>query len=221
MNTCAIIVAAGQGHRFNDPVPKQFHNISGKPLIYYSLKAFFDFSPKVKIILVLNKNWMEYWEELCKSKNITIAHEVVEGGENRSESVHNALKIIEGNSCVMIHDAVRPCLSINLIQDLYNGFIKKGNAVPSLPITNALRKVHGDKSEWVDRSLYYSMQTPQVFRASDLKDTFHKNDQSSFIDESEMMDKNGMEINLISADPNNIKITYPLDIQLASLILQD
>jgi len=219
LNTCAIIVAAGNGRRFNDQVPKQFHLIAGKPVIYYSLKAFVDFNPNCKVILVLNKTWIDQWDKICKTNNIDIDHLVVEGGESRSESVYNALEIVEDNACVMIHDAVRPCLNPELIKKLYECFLLCGNAVPLLPISEAIRKVKKGKSKWTNRNHYHSVQTPQLFLSSDLKKAFENNQGIDCCDESELMEKNGAEIHVVPGDPENIKITYPLDFKLVGLIL--
>ena len=214
-------MAAGLGRRFDDQVPKQFHLINGKPLIFYSLKAFFDFNPNIKIILVLNKKWFTHWNEMCASSKMNIPHLVVEGGESRSESVSKALNEVPDSSCVMIHDAARPCLKLDLIERLYKGFLENGNAVPSLPVTNAIRKVTAGKSEWLDRDLYHNIQTPQVFLSSDLKKALRENMAHDCFDESELMEKNGNPIFTVLGDPINIKVTYPLDIQLAGLILSN
>ena len=114
MNKYAFIVAGGKGSRMNNSTPKQFLLLDKEPILLHSLQKFSAAYKKIKLIVVLPKNHIDIWKELCADYSININHAIVSGGKTRFHSVKNALDSIEQeNGLVSIHDAVRPFIIIS------------------------------------------------------------------------------------------------------------
>ena len=215
----AIIVAGGSGSRMNTELPKQFILLGGMPVLYYSLKKFYEAG--AEIILVLPHQHFSLWEELKTKHTITIPHTVTNGGTTRSESVYNGLKYVgDTDSFAGVHDAVRAMISVPLINKLYDTAYEKGNAVPVIPMNDSIRKVEGDKNSAVNRADYRIVQTPQVFKTNELVKAFRSSVSKNFTDEASLMESLEHAINLVEGDQENIKITYPHDILIAESLLK-
>src|SRR3972149_3400117 len=104
----AIIVAGGNGTRANTPVPKQFMKLDGKPVIMHTISKFAETGLNIDIILVLNKEQIAFWQELCRENNFYTEVQIADGGENRFESVKNGLALVDEDGIVAVHDVVRP-----------------------------------------------------------------------------------------------------------------
>lgn len=215
----AIIVAGGSGSRMNTALPKQFMLLGGMPVLYYSLKKFYEAG--AEIILVLHRQYFNLWEELKTKHAITIPHTVTNGGATRSESVYNGLKSLgDTDSYTGVHDAVRAMISAKLISKIYDAAIEMGNAVPVIPMNDSMRKVEGDVNTAVNRADYRIVQTPQIFKTSELLKAFQSSAHKNFTDEASLMESHGYSINLVEGDQENIKITYPHDILVAESLLK-
>src|ERR1700761_7152718 len=103
MDTHAIIVAGGSGTRMQAAVPKQFLLLNGLPVLMHTMKAFHSSASQPSIIVVLPKDFHEYWQQLCTEHNFTIAHQLVSGGETRFHSVKNGLALIDGDAVIAVH----------------------------------------------------------------------------------------------------------------------
>ncbi len=129
----AIIVAGGNGTRANTPVPKQFMKLDGKPVIMHTISKFADAGINIEIILVLNKEHSQYWNELCKENNFNTDVKIADGGENRFESVKNGLAMVTEEGIVAIHDAARPLVSTKTIVTAFKAAEMYGNADATTP----------------------------------------------------------------------------------------
>jgi len=217
----AIIVAGGNGTRANTPIPKQFMNLDGKPVIMHTISKFAEAGINIEIILVLNKDHQNYWQELCKEHNFTIEIKIAEGGENRFESVKNGLAMISDEGIVAIHDAARPLVSTKTIITSYKAAEMYGNAVPAIPLTDSIRQIDSSKSIAVDRTRYCVIQTPQCFLASILKKAYSSAEYKiHFTDDASVVEASGEKIHLVDGNPDNIKITTPRDFILAEALMK-
>ena len=224
MGIHAIVLAAGIGSRVGSVTPKQYIHVLNKPIIFYSLKTLSKQKEIKKISVALSKDDL-YWDRLAKpwleNDDINILRC---GGKTRSESALNALNIIKKDchekDWILIHDAARPCVS----QDAINELIKESKSekvglVLGYPISDSLKKVDG-KTIIADQSRDYlwAVQTPQAFPYPVLDRAL--NQFHGFNDESSAVMAMGLKPKVILSDSENIKVTYHKDIKLAELIIQ-
>ena len=214
-----VIVAGGSGSRMGADVPKQFLEVAGMPILMHTISKMNDALPQASITLVLPQSQIEYWNGLIDQFKFTIDHQVAAGGSTRTESVRNGLNAVKSEDGIVgIHDGVRPCFSLEMIQRCFLVAADKGNATPAVTVIPSLRKVEENSSMAVDRGEYRAIQTPQCFRLSEIREAYSKAD-SAHSDDASLMESFGHKINLVEGDQNNIKVTYPLDVKLAELLL--
>jgi 2-C-methyl-D-erythritol 4-phosphate cytidylyltransferase len=214
-----IIVAGGKGSRMMAAQPKQFLPLKGKSILQHSIEAFHKVDPTYKYIIVLPEEHIGYWQNHCEIKKISIAHKVVKGGSERFNSVKNALNNVPDDALVLIHDGVRPLVSKQTIKRVIEKASKEGNAVPVLPMIESVRKVSGKNSEGVDRSLLFTVQTPQGFSAELIKRAYQTPYDISFTDDASVVERMGVNIHTVEGNRENIKITDAFDLKLAEFYL--
>ncbi len=219
MNKFAIIVAGGTGTRMQGDVPKQFMLLKGKPVILHSAEAFHAFDAALSIILVVHSAYVAYCREMLRHLNIAIPLRIVAGGETRFESVRNGLDGIGSDGLVAVHDAARPVIHTDFIAHLFAEAEKYGSAVPGIALNDTIRMLEGEESKQLDRTLLRAMQTPQVYRVSELKDAYTQAFQPQFTDDASVMQSAGFPLHLTEGRSGNIKITHPQDIALAEVLL--
>lgn len=219
----AIIVAGGTGSRMRNELPKQFLNIKEIPLLFYSIRAFYDYSGKAEIILVMNADYIELWNELCKKYNFNIPHRIVKGGKRRFHSVQNGLKAIhKTNGIVAIHDAARPLITKEFIKQCYEAARDKKAIIPYIDIHESLRKTDGNISKPINRDKVKIIQTPQCFSLELIKNAYKQNYNSKFTDDATVFERSGLaKISLIKGLKYNIKITEKSDLKLAEFLIKD
>lgn len=163
--TTAIILAAGTGKRMKSSTAKQYLLLSGKPIIYYSLKAFEE-STVDEIILVVGNNEIEYCENsLVKKYNFKKVTRIIEGGKERYHSVYHGLKEIKAADKVLIHDGVRPFITVDIIEEAIRSLDTYGACVVGVPSKDTIKLINSDGTvkETPDRNKVWSIQTPQAF----------------------------------------------------------
>jgi len=219
MKKFAIIVAGGSGNRMGSDIPKQFLELSGKPVLMHTMQSFCDFDPACELILVIPEQHWEYWAGLCLKHTFSLRHRVAVGGNTRFHSVQNGLKCIKGEGIVFIHDGVRPLVSKETLLRCFETAQISGNAIPVLPVTESLRKTEGNHSISVDRSIYFNMQTPQTFRSEQILKAYQCDYDPAFTDDASVAEKAGYTIQMVEGNPENIKITTPTDLIFAEALL--
>ena len=216
-----IIVAAGKGKRTGRNIPKAFLKIKGKPLLFYSIEKFKNFS---RVIAVLPRGYVKEWRKKLKVLYPEIFIEVVCGGEERQDSVWNALqKIEDDNEIVLIHDVARPFVSEKLIMEIVEKTEKYGACIPVMRIPDTIKKIIGEKVEkTLNRDEIFAVQTPQGFRASIIKRAYRRAKEKNYIgtDDSFLVEKTGIDVWCIEGERLNFKITYPEDITLSETIVE-
>lgn len=224
MEKYAIIVAGGEGTRIGGDLPKQFREVAGMPMLWWSIKRFHEEDPSTKIRLVLHPGFFEDWFKLFYSlpEEDRIIHEVIAGGKSRTESVRNGLNGIQESkdSLVAIHDAARPLITVDLIRRGWSAACKEGGAVPVVPVTDSLRKVSGNRSVAIDRREFVAVQTPQVFRVDLLAKAYSENPEAVYSDDATAFEAAGMEVAMFEGYPQNMKVTNPGDLEIATLLLK-
>lgn len=221
MKKYAIIVAGGTGSRMGSAVPKQFLPLYGKPVLWYTIRAFFEAYPEILVVVVLPEAHLETGrtiaEEAAPAANTVIAA----GGATRFESVRNGLQFVDDESIVFVHDAVRCLVTANLIRRCYDVAISLGNAVPAIAVSDTIRFQTDAGSALIDRSRVRLIQTPQTFKSGILKQAFRREFDEAFTDEAAVAERDGITIHLTEGETTNIKITTPLDMLIAEKILQE
>lgn len=222
MKNYAIIVAGGSGIRMGSTVPKQFLSVNGLPVLMHTLLAFYNSAAKPRLILALHNGFHDYWKQLCTTHNFDIPHTLVPGGKTRFHSVKAAFDTItDEESFVAVHDAVRPLILSSLIDAAYQQAIAKGNAIVAVKSRDSVRQVKGDGSVSLTRDEIWLVQTPQIFRFTQLKAAYLQQYTDTFTDDASVVESAGFDIHLIEGDYQNIKITFPEDVAIAELILKN
>lgn len=224
MTSIAIIVAGGSGTRFGAQVPKQFLELQGKPILMHTISAFAgeNRGTPFDVIVTLPVHQIDLWRELCHRYGFDVPHRVVPGGETRWHSVKNALGSIDNVTAVdviAVHDGVRPLVTAELIDRVVAAARRDGAAIPVVPLNDSVRQVQGEASCALDRSTLRAVQTPQAFDARLLLTAYSQPYQPMFTDDASVVEQLDHPIALVDGDPQNLKITRPMDLTLAQYLL--
>lgn len=219
MQRFVILAAGGSGKRMGTERPKQFLDLSGKPLIVHTMEAFFRFDPTVRFVIALHHNMHELYDALVEPFVSEMKVKLVDGGGERFHSVQNALVEVPFASIVAVQDAVRPFVSNDLLQRCFDTAERLGNAIPAIPVVDSIREVKGNGSIACDRHKLRAVQTPQCFRSDILKRAYEQSFDPTFTDDASVAERLGETINLVEGDYSNFKITTPEDLNQARAIL--
>ena len=214
----AIVVAGGKGTRIKSVVPKQFLELSGKPILMHTLQAFLDYSPDLNLVLVLPEDDMARWSQLCERHRFAPRMHVVKGGATRFQSVRNGLDVLPDDGLVAIHDGVRPLVSSDIIGASYRLAAVHGSAVAAVRLKESLRMTDQDTTTAVDRSKFRLIQTPQTFECKLIKDAYRVQEVPSMTDDASVAEHAGHLISLFEGSYENIKITTPEDLVIAEAL---
>ena len=218
MEKTIIIVAGGQGMRFDAEKPKQFQYIRERPLALHTIDLFHRYDGKMQIIMGLAQEYFSFWESICDQFQFDIPHTLSPGGEPRYHTVRNALPKVKKGNLVGIHDAVRPLVYRHTIDRCYEAAEKNGAAIPCVRVHNTIRKVTREGSRWVDREKLRAVQTPQVLRYDILMEGYRQPYSAYFTDDASVVESIGYPVTLVEGNPENIKITTPEDLLFAEAV---
>lgn len=207
-----IIAAGGTGTRFGGKVPKQFAMLNDRPVLWHTLMAFSRYSPGIKIIVAMPGNSIPFWKEMIEQYTFTPGHILVEGGKTRFYSVKNALAHCQDEGIILVHDAVRPFLSFDIIERVVKQARKSGAAIPVVEIPDSIRQITSKGSKVVDRKDFVRVQTPQGFKAQLLKKAYKQRYSEKFTDDASVVERDGGTISLVPGEEANIKITVQSDL---------
>jgi len=238
MKVIVIIPAAGLGTRMA-PVTskgkspsKQFTELGGTPILIHTIRKFAASSQVNEIVVALRKDEMSGFQERLRSDNtggVSAKTRLVEGGEHRQHSVANALATISASTddVVLVHDAVRPFVTAEIVDEVIQGAQKFGAAIAGVPAVDTIKKVERTAdgaliTATIPREHVVMAQTPQGFRYDVLKKAFDEAAADGFLgtDEASLVERSGHEVAVVMGSPRNIKITTPGDMELAEFYLQ-
>ncbi len=215
-----IITAGGIGKRMGGSIPKQFLLLNDKPILMHTIEHIHAFDPSAELIVTLPQDYLKDWDEMCQKYAFDIPHEVISGGEERFDSIKNALGKATGD-WIAVHDGVRPFIRKSVLNQLLLEVKSHRAVIPVIPVKETLRIADGENNATVQRDHYRIVQTPQVFEAKLLKKAYEQKYVTSFTDDASVVESIGARVHLIPGNDENIKITTPLDLSLAALILKD
>lgn len=221
MTQYVLIVAGGKGIRMGGDIPKQFLPIGGVPVLMRTMDAFYAYNQDIQIILVLPHDQQAFWLDLCRKHRFEHPYRIADGGETRFHSVKNGLALVETPALVGVHDGVRPFVSSDVIRRCYAEASQKHAVVPCVNVVETLRYVQEEGSVTVPRDEYRLVQTPQVFDATLLKKAYEQPYSPQFTDDASVVESMGMVVSLIEGNRENIKITTPFDLKIASALLEE
>lgn len=220
MKHTALIVAGGKGLRMGSELPKQFLPIGGKPVLMHTLEAFRRFDPEIDLILVLPEEQQEYWKQLCDRHHFTLRHLIANGGETRFHSVKNGLALVSGGGLVGVHDGVRPFVSQEVIRRCYDKAATEKAVIPVVDVVETVRQVTESGSRTVNRDDYKLVQTPQVFDSDLLRRAYAQDFMPFFTDDASVVEAMGVPVYLVEGNRENIKLTTPFDLKIATALLE-
>jgi 2-C-methyl-D-erythritol 4-phosphate cytidylyltransferase len=222
MKKIALIVAGGNGTRMNNEIPKQFLFIKNKPVLYYSIKAFFDAYEDIEIILVLPEEHIGKGQEVIDGYFDSDKFKIAPAGRTRFHSVQNGLSLIdEKEAIIFVHDGVRCLLTSALINRCYEAALKNGTAIPGVASKDSVRLVTDDGNKALNRDQVRIIQTPQTFHSKILLPAYAIDYKDHFTDEATVVEAFGLKVNLIDGEKENIKITIPSDLFVAEFVLEE
>lgn len=223
MKVSVIIPAAGQGRRMEAGVSKQFLLLGGEPILKRTLEVFLNEPSVSAVTLVVPEADVEAVSGEFGGGRGKLS-EVVAGGKERQDSVHNGLKSLSADTdVVLVHDGVRPFVTPQMIRAAARAALDHGAAVAAIPVNDTLKRVdvRGVIEGGVSREGLWRMQTPQAFRYPLLLRAFDKARQDGFYgtDEVSLVERLGQEVFVVAGAESNIKITRPEDLALAEILL--
>ena len=223
----AIVLAAGKGTRMNSKIQKQFLEVEGKPVIYYSLKCFQE-SPLIRdIILVTGEESLSYCkEEIVKRFGFSKVKKVTAGGKERYDSVYAGLCACDNTDYVLIHDGARPFVTEEILERTFLSVKETGACVVGMPAKDTIKI--SDRNKMVEstpaREKVWLVQTPQAFRYSLIKESYESircKDMSGITDDAMIVEQeSGVKVALVHGSYENLKITTPEDLIIAEAFLR-
>ena len=222
----AIIPAAGIGVRMRSDQAKQFIDLCGKPILAVTLNHFQKCSLVDKIVVVVPEDDVDYCNrEIVDRYKQSKVCKVVAGGKRRQDSVRKGLEAV-GDLCkwVLIHDGVRPLVTIELIEKVVKAAKKFRAVITGLPVKETVKELddQGMVSQSVHRSHLWLIQTPQIFQFEDINLAHQKAIQDGWeeaTDDAFLIEKMGIPVKIIEGEENNIKITTPRDLDIARFLM--
>lgn len=227
MKTIAIVLAAGKGNRMKSDVPKQYMELEGYPILYYSLKVFEE-SFVDEIILVTRKSDILYCEkEIVEKYGLKKVKKIVAGGKERYQSVYEGIKAIEKADYLYIHDGARPFLTIDILKRVQAEVEQFHACVVGVPVKDTIKVLNHEQivKSTPDRRFLWQIQTPQTFSYDLVKSAYEELEQRK--DKIQTITDDAMVVELMKHHPikvvegsyTNIKITTPEDLRIGSVIL--
>lgn len=228
MANIALIIAGGTGARMHQDIPKQFLSVNDKPIIVYTMEAFQRHSEIDGIVVACLEGWQEALKAYIKQFHISKAVEIVDGGESGQDSIRNGVFAIAQRytpeDLILVHDAIRPMLSSDIISDNIAKCRKYGNAVTVIPCMEAMLKSEDEfeSRESILRNSLFRAQTPQTIRVGDMvalhKEAIEKGITNSVATCTLLLEL-GRKVYFARGSELNIKITTTDDITIFKALL--
>jgi 2-C-methyl-D-erythritol 4-phosphate cytidylyltransferase len=222
-NLAVILPAAGKGERFGGTELKTFTKLDGRAVFLRSIELFINRDDVIQTILVVPTDDMPELKDKFGANLGFMGVQAVEGGATRRASVKAGLDAVkEEAEFVVIHDAVRPCTSGDLIDAVLAEAVKCGAAIPACPLAGTIKRVSGANviDETVPREGLWEAQTPQIFRRELIVNAHNNDPDQECTDDAQLLEWQGVSVSVVQGDPTNIKITTKGDLTLANAILK-
>ena len=205
----------------NNSTPKQFLLLQKKPVLYYTINSFLQSYDDLHIILVLPEEHIAAGQEIIDAFFDYNRIQIAIGGRTRFHSVQNGLQLINEESIIFVHDAVRCLVSVDLIRRCYDAAFENGSAIPVIDSRDSVRLITDEGNEALERTAVKLVQTPQTFHSKILLPAYQIDYKDKFTDEATVVEAFGLKVHLVKGEENNFKITRPVDLLVAEHLLAD
>lgn len=218
----AVIVAAGSASRMGgiDKVMAQLH---GEPMIVHSVRTMQACDAVSEIVVVTREDLVLPISNLCA--DFSKVRAVVKGGNSRPESVESGLRAVSGEAVlVAIHDGARPLATVQMVDRVIRAAHTYHAAAPAVPVKDTIKVVQGAVVKATpERKTLFAVQTPQVFDFDLLRGALKKaaDDQAEITDDCSAVERIGMTVKIVEGDERNIKVTTPMDLKIAELLMEE
>lgn len=221
-----IVVAAGSGLRTAGDVPKQYKYVQGKAVLRHTVEKLLSCEGLRSLHVIIHPNHQDLYKDAMQDLQHTVIKAPILGGNTRKESVRkglNTLSHLSDDECVLIHDAARPCITINAVEDVLQNVYEHKAATLALPVDDTLAYPVNDNEQLApNRNNLWRMQTPQGFQYGIIRKAHERyKDDPHFTDDVGMVQKMGQTVHFVHGAQDNIKITYDQDFQTANIILAE
>jgi 2-C-methyl-D-erythritol 4-phosphate cytidylyltransferase len=219
-----IVAAAGRSSRFGSQSPREkkvFRELKGRPVWLRSVETFSGRPDVAQTIVVVSPDDLDWFKEKYAPNLGFLDLDIVAGGAERADSVMNALARVQSDiDFVAIHDAARPLVVKQWIDEIFQAAEAHGAAIPATAISSTLKRVDsGAIVETVPRNSLFAAQTPQVFRRELILEAYAKRGDNEATDESSLVERLGHAVHIVKGSPMNIKITTQEDLKIADALL--
>jgi 2-C-methyl-D-erythritol 4-phosphate cytidylyltransferase len=224
MKTYAIIPSGGTGKRAETDLPKQYMVFDGREMLAHTLEVFQKCGNIDEIIIAARKEYFDLILSLKNKYELTKISNIIEGGNERQDSVANALNSIaaQDEDIIVVHDAARPLLGQKLLENAILCAKEHGSGVAAMKARDTLVKVNGESKDYIDRRNVYYVQTPQVFKYKILKKSLQFAQETGFYgtDESMLVKNAGYDFCIVEGSFENFKITTESDLDVYEKIVR-
>jgi 2-C-methyl-D-erythritol 4-phosphate cytidylyltransferase len=223
MDYAVALPAAGSGKRMGVGQNKLFLTLREVPILIHTLRVFEQDSNCKAIWLAVKPEERESIQQMLEKFNITKVKGMPDGGSERQHSVYACVKAAKGAELILVHDAARPFIELNVIASLVNQAHVSGAAIAGVKVKDTIKKViDGQIEETVDREQLWMIQTPQAFQYEILSTAAEKAFQDNFLgtDESVLVERLGLPVHIIESTYDNVKMTTQEDLLIGEVILQ-
>lgn len=224
MKVVAIVPAAGLGTRFSSSERKSLAMVAGTPLLAVTLTKLNETASLTEIIPVMRQEDIEKGFELARKHHLDKVKRIAPGGMERQDSVYSALKLIEEDCLILVHDGVRPFVPAGIVESLIKGIEGVDGVIPGIFVNDTLKEIDADNIAitTVNRGKYMSIQTPQLFTRNVLRRAYDRAFEDGFYatDDSGLVERIGGKVRIIPGSRLNIKVTSPEDLDIVEYLLK-
>lgn len=227
METKALIIpAAGAGSRLQRQIPKPYLELSGKTILERTIRCFLPLKGLQQVLVATSKAYLKKSEDILRGiLPGNISYRCLVGGKERQDSIYNALDEVSEVDLVVIHDAVRPFVKLNHIETCCRVASESDGAVLGVPAKDTIKRIDERQTilETPSRMFLWQTQTPQVFRRELIVEAYNKAKVDNFkgTDDASLVERLDKKVQMVEGDRFNFKITYPLDLKLAQLLIEN
>ena len=224
MFVSAVVPAAGYGLRLGKSIPKPLVSLNKKPIFIHTLSTLSHHPDIKEIILVVSADTLDLAKRYLKKYRIKKIKQLVIGGRSRRESVQNGLRCVSDEAnMILIHDAVRPFIELNMISRVIKEAVKSKAAILGVPVKSTIKELAARNRvrRTCKRERFYEIQTPQVFKKDLIINAYRKFPNVSATDDASLVERLGSKVAVVLGSYFNIKITTPEDLVFARAILKN
>jgi 2-C-methyl-D-erythritol 4-phosphate cytidylyltransferase len=219
-----IIPAAGVGRRMGTDIPKPYLILKGKSILEHTLSCFRGLNSLEQVIVSTSASYRDQTSEILERLFGDIETVVVQGGKRRQDSIYNAFqKVSDSIQYVAVHDAVRPFIKSDKIVECLNRSKKTGGAIIGVPVKDTIKQVDADCMIMgtPDRSRLWQAQTPQIFEKGlyGKAYSYAMEHDVEVTDDASLFEAFGKNVEIVEGDRENFKLTYPIDFQIAEMLV--